>query len=73
MTFKVDGGGKVIEGTITVPDDDGTTHLPMMIHGLMKQVVESVPALLTAKSITITADLNAENANCDATRSVEHP
>lgn len=53
IKFVVRGAGKVVEGTMTVPDDDGTTHLPMMVHGLMKDLAESVPELCQAKSLII--------------------
>jgi hypothetical protein len=61
MTFRIEGAGKTVEGTVIMPDDDGTTHLPMMIHGMLTQVVQSVPELCCAKSMTITAALNTPN------------
>lgn len=60
MTFKVEGAGKTIEGKMKMPDDDGTTHMPMMIFGLMKQLAESVPEICKARTMTITASLDKE-------------
>lgn len=62
MTFKVEADGKTVEGKMNVPDDDGTTHMPMMVWGLMKQLAESVPAILGARSMTITASFDAPNS-----------
>ena len=59
MTFRIEGGGKTVEGTMRVPDDDGTTHLLMMMHGLLKQVAESVPELCKAGEITVSAKWEA--------------
>lgn len=55
MTFKVEGSGKTIEGTVTCQDGDETTHLPMMLHGILKQLTESVPELCQATTLQISA------------------
>ena len=65
MTFRIEGGGKTVEGTMRVPDDDGTTHLLMMMHGLLKQVAESVPELCKAGEITVSAKWKAQNGADD--------
>jgi len=65
MVFKVEAAGKVIEGKVTVPDDDGTSHMPMMIHSLLKQLVESMPEIAGAKSMVITASIDPPNEKSD--------
>lgn len=57
MRFKVCADSSTFEGDFKVENDDGTTHLPMMVHGLMKQLSTSHPRINTAKKITIEATL----------------
>jgi len=61
VTFHLEGGGKTIDGTMTVPDDDGTSHLPMLMHGMLKQCAESVPEICKATSLTISAYIHSPN------------
>jgi hypothetical protein len=67
MNFIIEGAGKIIKGTMDVPDDDGTTHMPMMIWGLLKQVVQDAPEICGAHSMRIIATFNPVNGPDQAT------
>ena len=59
MSFTIEAAGTKVTGTMTVLDGDGaTSHLPMMISGLLKQVAASLPELCAARSMTVTAALD---------------
>jgi hypothetical protein len=57
LNFKLEAGGKTYEGQVTIPDDDGTCTLPMMINSLMVNLARDCPEIHQARSVSFTASL----------------
>lgn len=57
LEFRVESGGKVYEGTVSVPDYDETCTLPMMINALMVNLARDCPQLHQGTEMTFVARL----------------
>lgn len=57
LEFKLDAGGKIYEGAMTVPDGPGPCTLPMMINALMVNLARDCPQLHDATECRFTGKL----------------
>lgn len=69
--LKVDGK-TTYEGKMTVPDDDGTCTLPMMVNSIVREVADKHPQFHKAKSIQLVARLLAGKSRSRISNAQHH-
>lgn len=59
LFFVIKSGGKTYDGKFACLEDDGTTHLPMMLQSLLKEIAEQHPEFTEGRKISIVAEMRS--------------
>lgn len=59
IKIAVKADGKTYSGDVTVPNDDGTTTLPMMVYGALRRLSEDHEEIAKSKTLMLVASVES--------------